>query len=350
MIVNAKMSYNIKQNNFWGKIMAGFDLKEGTYSVQILAEDEMWSALMGVFAPTSRKDTTYKFGFLKSIIDNIYNVDENYRLSFDKLFGKFTEIYWNLILKYELRQKAPNKVNRTTYLEQILYAAKEKYNLQEHIPFESLIEEHKTEIIHQVKMKCKQNVVGALYGDTKELFYSFSKKEEWIEINPQIYGFICKHKLLIEKINYFEWAKFLEGANDERDSLQLLSKLDASSKRNNLSIYRQILLEEFGFDTCFYCGKKLEKENIHVDHFIPWVFIKDDNIWNFVFACSKCNVSKNDKLPDIMYLDALIERNDSLLLEYMNEKHINYKSDTLRYIYNWAQMNGYNKVWKGKSK
>ena len=110
------------------------------------------------------------------------------------------------------------------------------------------------------------------------------------------------------------------------------------------------MLEEFGFDTCFYCGKKLEKENIHVDHFIPWVFIKDDNIWNFVFACSKCNVSKNDKLPDIMYLDALIERNDSLLLEYMNEKHINYESDTLRYIYNWAQMNGYNTVWKGKSK
>jgi hypothetical protein len=328
--------------------MAGCELKEGKYEDRILTEDELWSALMGVFSPSSKKDTTYKFGFLKSIIDNTYNVDENYQLTFDQLFGKFTEIYWNLILKYKLRQKAPNKVNRTTYLEQILYATKEKYLLQEHIPFESLPEEYKQETIRQVKIKCKQNVVGALYGDTKGQFYSFSKKEEWIKLNPQMHDFICKHKLLIEKINYFEWAKFLEAANDESDSLKLLSKLDASSKRNNLSVYRQILLEEFGFDTCFYCGKKLKQDNIHVDHFIPWAFIKDDNIWNFVLACPKCNESKNDKLPDIMYLDALIERNESMLLEYMNEKNINYNNNTLRHIYNWAQVNGYNKKWTVK--
>ena len=77
--------------------MAGFDLKEGKYEDRILTEDELWSALMGVFSPSSKKDTTYKFGFLKSIIDNTYNVDENYQLTFDQLFGKFTEIYWNLI-------------------------------------------------------------------------------------------------------------------------------------------------------------------------------------------------------------------------------------------------------------
>ena len=57
---------------------------------------------------------------------------------------------------------------------------------------------------------------------------------------------------------------------------------------------------------------------------------------------------ENDKLPDIMYLDALIERNENMLLEYMNEKNINYNNNTLRHIYNWAQVNGYNKKWTVK--
>ncbi len=86
--------------------MAGFDLKEGMYEARNVSDDELWSAFAGVFSSKSRNDSSYKFGFLKAIIDNLYNVDANLKLSFDQLFNKFGEIYWNLILKYGLRQKA----------------------------------------------------------------------------------------------------------------------------------------------------------------------------------------------------------------------------------------------------
>lgn len=329
--------------------MAMFDKNEGRYKKDYATSDELWSALLGVFTPTSRKTTTYKFGFLKSIIDNLYNVDINYVLTFDQLFGKFTEIYWNLILKYNLLQKPVDKNNKESKIEKILYSTQSKYSLGENIPFESLPEQIKQEIVVSVKKECKQYVVAALFGDTQMMFYSFSKSEEWIQINPQMYDFICKHKLMIEKINYFEWAKFLEKVNSETTTPQLLSKLDASSKRNNLSIYRQILHEEFGFNTCFYCGKNLQQSKIEVDHFIPWTFIKDDNIWNFVLACPECNRSKSDKLPDLIYLDALIERNDNLLLDYIERNNIHYNNDTLRHIYEWAKLNGYNKTWKKRN-
>lgn len=49
--------------------------------------------------------------------------------------------------------------------------------------------------------------------------------------------------------------------------------------------YRQILFEEFENKECFYCGRKLSPKRIDVDHFIPWSFIKDDNLWNLVLAC-----------------------------------------------------------------
>ena len=326
--------------------MAGFDLKEGSYEKRKTSEDELWSAFACVFSSKSRNDTSYKYGFLKTIIDNIYNVDKDLKLTFDQLFSKFGEIYWNLILKHGLKQKAATLDKRETYLEQVLHSAVEKYRIIEPIPYESLTQEMMKDISHQIKIKCKKYVVGALFEDTNRLFYSFSKKEEWIQINPLMYEFICKHKVVIEKLNYYEWARFLERVNEDSVASNILLKIDESSKRNNLSYYRRILFEELESKTCFYCGKQLNLDKTDVDHFIPWSFIKDDNLWNLVLACSTCNRKKNDKLPEIDFLNALIKRNQQIILKSHLLDLNSYQSQKIRYIYKWAIMNGYDKMWQ----
>lgn len=328
--------------------MAGFDLKEGMYETRIASDDELWSAFACVFSSKSRNDSSYKYGFLKAIIDNLYNVDADLKLSFDQLFGKFGEIYWNLILKHGLRQKAVTNDNRETYLEQVLHAAMQKYQILEPIPYESLTSEMMLDISHQVKMKCKKYVVGALYEDTNRMFYSFSKKEEWIQINPVMYEFVCKHKVVIEKLNYYEWARFLEKVNEETIAVKLLDKIDESAKRNNLTMYRRILYEEFENKTCFYCGKQLSPDKIDVDHFIPWSFIKDDKLWNLVLACPECNRKKSDRLPADRYLNALLSRNQRLIIEKHRPEMKCYQSRMINYVYNWAKVNGYDKTWQPK--
>ena len=288
----------------------GYDLKEGFYLDRPASDDELWSAFTSLFSSQTTMVSSYKYGFLKAIIDNLYNTDENLRLSFDQLFAKFGEIYWNLILKHNLVQQA----KKETYLEQILHEAVDKYHLPSGIPYESLSSNTMIEISHKVKQKCKTYVIGALYEDTKRLFYSFSKKEEWLQISPYMYEFLCKHKVAIEKLNYYEWARFLERINESHGVDHLLSKIDESAKRNNLSYYRDILFEEFE-NNCFYCGKKVSVGHVEVDHFIPWSFIKDDNLWNFVLACPECNNRKRDKLADKKYLHDLIVRNTSIVIE-----------------------------------
>lgn len=326
--------------------MAGFDLKEGKYEVRLASDDELWSAFTCVFSQKSRNDSSYKYGFLKAIIDNLYNVDEDLKLSFDQLFSKFGEIYWNLILQHGLRQKAQAKNKKGTYLEQVLYEAEKKYKIVEHIPYESLTAEMMIDISHQIKVKCKRYVVGALYEDTNRLFYSFSKKEEWIQINPVMYAFVCKHKTVIEKLNYYEWAKFLERVNEESSATKLLDKIDKSTKRNKLYYYRQILFDEFESRNCFYCGKPLKPNKVDVDHFIPWSFIKDDKLWNLVLACSTCNRKKNDKLPERGYLDNIIERNRHIIVDLHRSEMRNYQASIISRVYDWAKLNGYDKEWK----
>ena len=51
-------------------------------------------------------------------------------------------------------------------------------------------------------------------------------------------------------------------------------------------------------------------KNIHVDHFIPWTFVKNDNLWNFVLACPECNLRKSDNLVSHDYITKIQERNE----------------------------------------
>ena len=102
----------------------------------------------------------------------------------------------------------------------------------------------------------------------------------------------------------------------------------------------------FRSKTCFYCGKQLSPDKIDVDHFIPWSFIKDDNLWNLVLACPSCNRKKNDKLPAGDYLAALVHRNQHILIEAYRPEMKNYQERMVRYVYNWAKINGYDKIWQ----
>lgn len=329
---------------------AGASLQNGEYRNGHISEDEMWSAFAYLFSSKAKHSASYKFGFLKAILDNLYNTDENLLLTFDQLFSKFAEIYWNLVLKHHIRQNVPGREGKATKLEQALWNTKEKFMIEDGIPFESLTPEMNIYVCKKVKQGCKENVVGALYGDLQELFYSFDKKGEWIKINPVMYEFVCKHKTAIEKLNYYEWAKYLEKINDDNVMDHLLTKIDESAKRNNLSYYRNILFEEFE-NKCFYCGRPLTKEKVHVDHFIPWSFVKDDNLWNFVLACPTCNTSKNDKLAPETDLKALIGRNRKLLIERPSVINMhNYQEERLIKMYSWARDNGYRDIWTPKKK
>ncbi len=331
--------------------MAGYDLPEGRYENRTLSDDEMWSAFSNLFSSHSKNSSSYKFGFLKAIMDNLYNVDQNLTLTFDQLFGTFTEVYWNLVLKHGIRQQPAMERSNGTYLEQALNATAIKYAITEDIPFESISDEAKLEVCKKIKSKCKINVVGALFGDTKGLFYSFSRKGEWLQINPQMYEFVCKHKLTIEKLNYYEWAKYLEKINDDSVMDHLLTKIDKSSERENLSIYRRILFEEFENESCFYCEKQLSNDGqkVHVDHFVPRAFIKDDKMWNLVLACPTCNLQKNDRLASIIYLEKLLDRNRRIIMINERAKDMaTYNAQNLRTVYYWAKVNGYDTIWQPK--
>ena len=82
---------------------------------------------------------------------------------------------------------------------------------------------------------------------------------------------------------------------------------------------------------------------MHVDHFLPWSFVREDKIWNFVLACPECNIKKKDKMPNEDYLIRLGERNkklkgiDDVLIE---KEFAGYSYDFLRRMWMYYSYTG----------
>lgn len=219
--------------------------------------------------------------------------------------------------------------------------------------FEGLKSELQLELAQNIKKSVvTKYVLGAFCADTQWQFYHFSKLQKWegIYLNKDFFVVLAKFRSDFEKINYFEWIKYLEGINKEEDSYMLASKLDRSTERENLDSYRKALFD-FGQTTCFYCGKKLSRTTFGnaVDHFIPWSFVKDDKLWNFVLACPTCNSKKSDKLATQTFLSNIRLRNEKLVK--MNHPIVQkefkaYTFTKLALMYSNAIFNGFQSGWR----
>lgn len=326
--------------------MAGWDLKNGSITEYNVSEDRIWSLFNYVFSDSSRKRNTYKFGLIKSLLDNVFNgknTNVGVKYTFEELFSRFAENYWNLVIKYDLRQMRKDGKSIYSKIETILMSAITENPTLALLEFEAIDVNTKASIIRKVTSECKKCVVGALYEDFDGIIYSFDLKEDGITLNYCVYEFMLKYKAELERLNYYSWARLLEQINDDNVLVKVIDKLELSTpRRENLSAYREILRREFEEDTCFYCGKKLQK-NMHVDHFIPWSFVKDDKIWNFILSCPTCNVKKNNRIPNKDFLIKIEDRNKKIQLiqdTVIQTEFVGYTDDLLNRMWSYAKLSG----------
>lgn len=331
--------------------MAGWDLKSGKYDERNLSNDEIMAVINYCFSTKTQKTTSYKYAFFKSMLDNLFNVDDKLILTFDKIFSRFTEIYWALVFKHRLYQIQITTRWKQSSVEKIINSFIEKHNFTTFFEFEKLNENLQLELTKNIGNECKKYVVGAFYEDSQYIFYSFDKAQNYLQFNPLVYEVLLKYKFVFEKINYFEWIKFLERVNPEEKVFAIASKLDASTKRSSLVKYRDYFFDYYNDDTqCFYCDKKVSVSTVAIDHFVPWSFCKDDKLWNFVLSCPKCNSSKTDKLTTTYYLDNIISRNEIIVSVNKNKDFKSdldtYKQKNLISMYETAIYNGFDNNWQ----
>lgn len=103
--------------------MAGWNLKNGVITEYAVSEDRIWSLFNYVFSDACKKRNTYKFGLIKALLDSDFSGDitqEGVFYSYEALFGRFTCNYWNLIVKYNLKQMRKDGKSEFSKVEQII--------------------------------------------------------------------------------------------------------------------------------------------------------------------------------------------------------------------------------------
>ena len=129
--------------------------------------------------------------------------------------------------------------------------------------------------------------------------------------------------VLFEVINY-RWVQILETYNSSPRISKKIKITDRGGvKRKPLGKFKKYLsLIE---DKCFVCGEDL-KDDISIDHMIPFSFMFSDDLWNLVYAHKSCNSSKSNKIVSESEIKKLELRNKQLLkiLEKNKIKDKNY--------------------------
>ena len=273
------------------------------------------------------KSNTYKFALARFLLDfslkfepnfikkKIEN-DENISVEYQDIAYSFLKYYWHQECRFRVRQNFDSE-KPPSVISVIRDVFGEKY-----IPesFEKMPKEKK----RQAQMEIKRRVFGKEKNKTSQviprfqnirvgnaskrnqIFYDYDDEAAQLLIKPEALKFFHDNHTYLMKAVILEWSKFLEKINTLP---RLIAKIEKDeSKRSSIRKYVKIFNE---FKSCFYCNTSLDETEIEVDHFIPWSYIFEDEAWNLVLACKKCNRKKSDSLTNLDFCNELIKRNMS---------------------------------------
>lgn len=315
---------------------------EGWYRKEGLLNDNSKQNLFPFLSQSlfsGKHTTTYKYCFLKSILDNLYSFNEAFEISFEVIGETFASIYWNMIVVHKIPQMTDYLTGEMSVFERITSDIIKDKPYLDGIHYESINKDDKLVFLKKAIPEFSKNFIGAFYNDTSGMIYGFSKKERKIWLNSFSFNFLSENKTIIEQVNFYQWLKMVDRIlkSNHKNIDNLSTILEEIIRRSDLTFFKN-QLEKIGEQrVCFYCNKKLGK-SAHLDHVIPWDFIKSDDLWNFVFSCPSCNSSKSNSIPDIEYLDKLIQRNKTKAI----------KSSNIHDVANAARLNGIRCGWKPK--
>lgn len=286
------------------------------------------------------KSNTYKFALAKFLLDysRSKKVISDYQITYREIAIKFLEYYWFQECKYKFKQDF-NKEKMPVVIRLI-----QKYCGTEYIPetYEKYFKDKKDvqeKLILEIEQQCFRDVIPRFQPNGEDPFYAHFHQvstsgrkyipprsdKRYITLKYKALSFFKEEYEVLSKVLILEWAKFLEKTNF---TPRLISKIELMKdpKRNSLNKYKKVLLEMER--KCFYCDTSLENAKVHIDHFIPWSYIYEDEIWNLVQACSSCNLIKSDSLAPKECIQKIIDRNE-------NHKLLKWNRDIKEYYENF---------------
>lgn len=138
----------------------------------------------------------------------------------------------------------------------------------------------------------------------------------------------------------YEKIKWLQMNNPEMPGLVYkLAPLDEKMRKlSNVRNLWEAILDVSDISDVF-TGEKIRKSQYDVDHFIPWSFVMNDELWNLMPMDSSLNSSKSNKLPKWDPFFAVFAENQYVLYSHIHEK------EQLYHLYEKCYRDNLHSIW-----
>lgn len=116
--------------------------------------------------------------------------------------------------------------------------------------------------------------------------------QNWVE-------YIADNYLVVRGWVFWEWLNYMQRRNSTVPNV--VNKLFMPQQRDSLAEqtkYWKSILERQDVE-CIYSKIKLDKEQVSLDHYLPWSFVAHDQLWNLIPTTPSANSAKSNKLTDI---------------------------------------------------
>ncbi|WP_027303016.1 HNH endonuclease domain-containing protein [Rudanella lutea] len=138
--------------------------------------------------------------------------------------------------------------------------------------------------------------------DPNRVMYRFSKGA--IEISSVWKDYLQKHQAILRGFTYWHLLRFLQKNNPI--VVGLPDKLFKHSERDlkQAETFWKSYLQTHSALTCIYSGQLITRQNISLDHFLPWSYVVHDQLWNIIPTPKSVNSAKNNSLPsEVAYFE-----------------------------------------------
>ncbi|HIK06157.1 MAG TPA: hypothetical protein IGS40_15810 [Trichormus sp. M33_DOE_039] len=156
--------------------------------------------------------------------------------------------------------------------------------------------------------------------DTKKPLYSFDAEDQKncnaIILHPDWIQYLEENYIIVRGWASWEWLNYMQQRNPSTPNV--VNKLFMPQERDSLgnqTKYWKTILEHREIK-CIYSKIKLNKNEISLDHYLPWSFVAHDQLWNLIPTTKSVNSSKSNNLPSETYFREFVSLQHLGLITY----------------------------------
>ena len=266
------------------------------------------------------KSECYKLFWFQAIVNKVAEGKEI--LSFNELINEMIADSWYMVTEYKLNlgpkdnleilvqyiydqeqgrlKTSENKVNIIHYLENCtdrnVNAIKRK--LKTNVPYRL-----QAPFFEQLKgdtqwSASESNIIKKINQENRLMYYfsELSGLNTKIYLQPEWCSYIAKHQEILKGWIQYNMIVYLQRRNPNVPGIA--NKLEAPRERKLTKVikyWRTVVDLIPVYD--IYGDQLLTKNDISIDHFIPWSYVAHDEFWNLSPTTKSINSSKSNNLP-----------------------------------------------------